>query len=137
MPCDLLHFSNVQNLKFKGGFLPPAGQMKIMKAPPSYWVIKLTDTLASESEITLDAANLTPAKLNTAGEYTVEILSAGPTPLKLKMWGAGGGGGGEGAYVYGEISPEAGDVYKVWVGGGGTENGRFHHIICDRNGRYI
>jgi len=117
------------SLKFTGSFAGMTGAVSAgdLTSAIEGWVINLTDTLLSTNEVLVDSS--TPLQLNTPGEYTVEVVSAHSSPLLLKAWGAGGGryGGGLGSYVQGDMTPEVGNIFKIWVGGGGTScNGTLH-----------
>ena len=112
------------SLKLTGGFGPIVGAMKVGKPTVPSWLINLTDTLSTTTQIYINSEN--PLQLNTPGEYTVEIVSVIATPFTLKAWGAATMWATAG-FVSGEFAPEANNIFKIWVGGGGTVGNSNHH----------
>ncbi len=76
----------------------------------------------------------TPVKVRTVRSYAytgapqVYVVPDRTDSLKLEVWGAQGGQGGprnvggKGGYSYGTLTPNAGDILNVYVGGAGEGN---------------
>lgn len=105
------------SLKLTGGFGPIVGAMKVGKPTVPSWLINLTDTLSTTTQISINSEN--SLSLEIPGEYTIEVVSGIASPLVLKAFGGGGGRSGTGGFVSGEFSPGSNEIYKVWVGGAG------------------